>query len=202
MPASLSEHIFGRRSRLEVLRCLYGTFEEPTGREIARRVGLSHQQVHEALRQLEAWGIVGRKIASPAHLFRLNRDHWAVAKLLKPVFEGERKWLEDLLNGVSKGLPKGVVSLVLFGSAARGELRPKSDIDLLALVGTEGDKGKVAEYLAFKGGELRSKYHHPLRPVVLTVREFKDRYARGEDFARDLLKEGKAIRGKPAIRLL
>ncbi|MDR7153811.1 putative nucleotidyltransferase [Sphingobium xenophagum] len=45
----------------------------------------------------------------------------------------------------------GITSLALFGSVARGEARPDSDVDLMCDI----EKGKVASLLDFIGLQLR-----------------------------------------------
>jgi len=69
------------KSRREVLKYLHACDTDITGRELARRIGFSHQQTHNALRQLISFGIVERRIFGPAHLFRLNRQNQLTAEL-------------------------------------------------------------------------------------------------------------------------
>lgn len=42
-----------------------------TGRDLARHIGFSHQQAHNALSQLVDLGVVERRVFGPSHLFRL-----------------------------------------------------------------------------------------------------------------------------------
>ncbi|MBI4064419.1 MAG: MarR family transcriptional regulator [Elusimicrobia bacterium] len=199
---SVIEIVFGKRSRLEVLRCLYEASNEISGREIARRTGLSHQQAHQSLKELVSLGLVEYKIAAPAHLFYLNKNHWVVSEILQVVFDKEKSWLKNLLDDVTDGLPKQVVSLILFGSAAKGRLRAGSDIDLLALVGREKDKKAVLDYLVTASVKLGPKYHYPVAPLVLAVSEFREQYAQGSAFARNILKTASVVKGKMLTQIL
>jgi predicted nucleotidyltransferase len=202
MTYPITQDIFGRKSRLEVLRCLYDSGEELTGREIARRAGFSPQQTHNELKALVSLGIAERKIAAPSHLFRLNREHWVVKDVAKVVFEKEKLWLDELLKEFGRKLPHSVQSLILFGSAARGRLRPESDIDLLALVGNEKNRKEAVDCFSEHGSEVLSRYHYPLAPVILTMDEFRKRYRQNDKFAREIIRTGRVVQGKLFIEIL
>lgn len=64
--------ILASPSRREALRYLFASGGDVTGRDLARHIGFSHQQAHNALRQLEEYGLVERKVFGPSHLFRLS----------------------------------------------------------------------------------------------------------------------------------
>ncbi len=202
MTQSITQGIFGRKSRLEILQCLYDSGEPLTGREIARRAGFSPQQTHNELKALVSLGITERKIAAPSHLFTLNREHWVVKEVAGIIFEKEKTWLNELLREFSGKLPHSVKSLILFGSAARGRLRPGSDIDLLALVGNEKDGKEAAGYFSGRGAEMLSRYHYPLAPVILPIDEFRKRYKQRDKFAREILKTGRVVQGALLTEIL
>ncbi len=194
--------ILGQRSRLDVLRCLQACNQDLTGREIARRAGLSHQRAHQVLKALVSLGVAERRLAAPAHLFRLNREHWLVKDILRIIFEKETGWLDELLSRITEGLPVSVVSLILFGSAANGELRGGSDIDLLALTKRGEDKEKVVEHFGDLSAAIHSRYRLPLAPVVMTAAEFKERFSRAESFARGILRNGRVLKGRLLTEVL
>jgi predicted nucleotidyltransferase/DNA-binding transcriptional ArsR family regulator len=202
MTHSLIEDVFAGRSRLAVLRCLHASPGALTGREVSRRSGFSHQQAHVALRALTTAGVVESVAAGSARLFRLNRKHWLVSDVIDAVFGAEKKWLAGLLREASSGLPAAVQSLVLFGSAARGGLRPASDIDLLALVRRAGDKKAVMDFFSGRAAAILERYRFPLAPVVLTVDEFRALYRAKDDFARTILKTGSIVKGKLLTEIL
>lgn len=202
MTYSLIEDVFAGRSRLAILRCLHGSPGALTGREVARRSGFSHQQAHVALRALASTGVVESVAAGPARLFRLNRKHWLVPGVIDAVFGAEKKWLACLLREASSGLPASVRSLVLFGSAARGSLRPGSDIDLLTLVRRAGDKKAVLDFFSGRSAAILERYRLPLAPVVLTVDEFRALYRAKDDFARTVLKTGSVVKGELLTEIL
>ncbi len=80
--------ILDSKSRREVIKCLCPIKTELSGREMARRTGFSHQQIHNALRQLMALGIVQRRIIGPLHLFRINREDRVAAEVVRKFLSG------------------------------------------------------------------------------------------------------------------
>jgi len=102
-----------------------------SGRDIARRAGVSQPTAAEVLRALEDQGllIVGRR--PRAAYYRLNPEH-VLAPLLSEIFVRERRTRADLERGIADGLAglPDVEAAYLFGSAARGDMRPDSDIDV------------------------------------------------------------------------
>lgn len=201
-PSPLISRILGHPSRLAVVRCLYGEEEGMSGREIARRVHYSHQQVHNDLKVLVALGVVDKRVVAPAHVFRLNQEHWVVTDILRPVFRGESGWLDGLVSVLKMGVPRGIESLVLFGSASEGRLREHSDIDVLALLSGKDVEKSALGYFADRSADVLKRYQHPLAPLVMTVHEFRSRYRHKEEFVRSILKSGRVVHGRPLMEIL
>lgn len=114
----------------DVLLVLAGADAEFTGREVHRLVGHSSEQgVRKTLERLVAQGVVLRRSAPPAHLYRLNREHVAAPWI--EGLAGLRGQLIERLREAIRGWRVRPVAAVLFGSAARGEGAPESDLDIL-----------------------------------------------------------------------
>jgi hypothetical protein len=106
-----------------------------TLRTAAGLAGVSTGQCSRVLGSLVELGIVEREDIPPAAHFRLVRDHVAAQPLLDLLATGER-----LLAQVAKTAAKirpAPVSVVVFGSLARGEARVDSDIDVLIVRSSE-----------------------------------------------------------------
>jgi Nucleotidyltransferase domain len=127
----------------DVLSVLAGAEAEMTGRELQRVIGHgSHQGVRNAADRLAEQGVVSRRSAGNANLYQLNRDHVAAA------------WIEglaslpaqvlDRLRAAINGWEQRPVLVVLFGSVARGEATPESDLDLLVVRPADCDADEPA----------------------------------------------------------
>ena len=147
-------------------------------------------------------GVVELKIATPAHLFSLNRRHWAVADVARVMFDSENTWLDNMLRELCGDLPPSVKSLVLFGSAARGQLHGGSDIDLLVLIDNDRDSEEALAYFTGRSAWALARGNFPLAPVVLSLEEFRVKYRRKDEFVRTVLKTGRVVAGKLLTEIL
>lgn len=85
--------------------------------------------VRKSLHRLTEQGIVEVELVGNAHVYGLNRDHLAAAHV-----EGLAHLRDALLERLSERMaawPTTPAYAALFGSAARGDMTARSDIDLL-----------------------------------------------------------------------
>src|SRR5271167_5116460 len=114
----------------DVLAALARADLELTGRELARHIGRgSPEGVRRAADRLVGQGVVLRRAAGGAYLYRLNREHLAA-----PPIEGlaslREQLIERLREQIAAWQQRPKIAL-LFGSVARGEASADSDLDLL-----------------------------------------------------------------------
>lgn len=101
-----------------------------SGRQLHRLLGrASEPGVRKAVERLVDQGIVLRQEVGRAKVYRLNRQHVAAAHI-----EGLaelRTTLISRLRATLEGWDQPPFAAILFGSVARGEATPHSDLDLL-----------------------------------------------------------------------
>jgi predicted nucleotidyltransferase len=82
----------------------------------------------------------------------------------------------------------GAERVLLFGSAARGEAGPDSDVDLLVV------KPTTEEFFHRLGSVQRILRHHrhglDISPIVLTPAELRARLDKGDHFIQEILATG------------
>ncbi|MDQ4041582.1 MAG: nucleotidyltransferase domain-containing protein, partial [Actinomycetota bacterium] len=116
----------------DVLAVLGGADASFTGREVHRLVGHSSEEgVRRTLNRLVAHGVVLRREAGRAHLYRLNREHLAAPAV--EVLASLRLRLLDRLREAIGGWSIPPLAAAVFGSVARGEAGPASDLDVLVV---------------------------------------------------------------------
>lgn len=114
----------------DVLAVLARADTEMTGREIQRLAGHgSHQGVRNAADRLTEQGVVLRRPAGNANLYKLNRDHVA-APWIEGLASLPEQVLERLRSAIGAWAQPPILAL-LFGSVATGHATPASDLDLL-----------------------------------------------------------------------
>lgn len=114
-----------------VLTVLTGSTKPRTGREVARLAGRSQPATKRVLDRLVEHGLVHERQAGRSNIYTLNWDHIAagpitdLANLRLVLFRRLRETLEPWR-------PRPV-HVSVFGSAARGDGSPESDIDMFLI---------------------------------------------------------------------
>lgn len=186
LPTATMEALLGSALKIRTLRVLrrYPT-REFTTRELAREVGASDVGVGKALDDLEAYDAVRRRRIGRAYTVRANPDS-ALFAVARELFDREEDLGARFQRSVQRWCARvGVEYAALFGSAARAELGPQSDVDLLIVA---RDSRKVYDDLGDLEEETRRVFGRPLSPLVLTPEEF--RRARSSSLGENLRQEG------------
>jgi predicted nucleotidyltransferase len=196
------DDLFGQRSKVALLRLLVRTRTEQTGRELSRLVGLDGKTCHTALRHLARQGVVHSRRAGTAILYRLNDRHVLVRQVLESVFRTEAGLIEAYAGDLRKRAGIPLLSIILFGSVARGEERPGSDVDLL-LVAPDREAGRRhQEALDRAMVALSTSYGNPPQVILLGRRAFSRKARSGDPFVAQVLRTGRVLYGKPFSTLL
>ncbi|MEN8040770.1 MAG: nucleotidyltransferase domain-containing protein [Actinomycetota bacterium] len=113
-----------------VLEVLVGTTRPLSGREISRLVpdGASVAGVAVVLKDLTASGLVSQLEAGNSVLNTLNREHLLAPAILEAV--GGHRILIEKLADLAGSVEPAPMHAILFGSVARRQAGPDSDIDL------------------------------------------------------------------------
>ncbi|MHB8505890.1 MAG: nucleotidyltransferase domain-containing protein [Acidimicrobiales bacterium] len=114
-----------------VLGVLSRTSTELTMRTVAQLAGVSAQQASVVIGRLVDLGVVERRDVPPASLVRLVADNLA-AQAVASVADLRSAALEHL-SALAADITPAPASLVVFGSFARGDAGPDSDVDVLAV---------------------------------------------------------------------
>jgi predicted nucleotidyltransferase len=127
------DDLFATGSHIRVLRALDAlpSGVGVSGRELARRARVSPPTAREALASLVTQGVVRVARSLQTASYRFNSEHVLVG-VIHELFERERAIPRDLEREVTVALRKldGVEAGYIFGSAARGDMLPASDIDV------------------------------------------------------------------------
>jgi predicted nucleotidyltransferase len=90
--------------------------------------GRSYEGIRKVLNRLTVQGTVTSQQVGSVTNYRLNRDHLAAPHII--ALANLRASLMDRVRTHVEAWPTRPVWAALFGSAARGQMRPESDIDL------------------------------------------------------------------------
>ena len=153
--------------------------------------------------------IVSAETTPAQHLYRLNSRHRLVRDGILPLFDAERRRvaelfaeLKQILAEVSGAPERRVLAASVFGSAARGDDAPGSDLDLLVLTETAEDAEAVHDLLSRHAPTLRTCFGVALSPVVMDAATARRLAADEANFLHNAIRDGRALYGEPLEDLL
>lgn len=174
------DDIFSTGSHVRVLRALCNLRPKGlsvSGREIARRAGVSNPTAQSVLSSLSDQGLLLITRSLRVTFYRFNPNH-VLAPVIAELFAHEETLLQRLRHDLGKALPRlsDVEGAYIFGSAARGEMRPDSDIDVAVTLKRGAqlpDEQDAIDALSRRYGsrinliELRPRRSRNLLPIVM-----------------------------------
>ncbi|WP_337062372.1 nucleotidyltransferase domain-containing protein [Kineococcus sp. G2] len=184
----------------DVLHALARTHRPLNGAAIARLAGRSYAQTRACLHRLLAHGLLLAEDTGPAVQYRLNRDHVLAGAVLAAV--NATGTVEERLVERLRQWSLPAVAAVLFGSWARGEAGPDSDLDLLLVrddgVDLDGPWGEQVHRL---GEDLEALTGNAVQFVQVTRSQLSTAVREGQPLLAGLRADGRVLAG-PGLRAL
>lgn len=176
-------------------------------RELARLAHVSVSVVSSEFSRLVGHGIIKQRQEGREKYYALDISN-PKTRALCELFESERReelyknnrrlsWAsEELSRRVIDHLPQ-VQSLVLFGSAARGEMTKTSDVDILVLVPDLPQESFSQLMKDIDKTAMLIAATHPvhLAPITMTVKDFESALREKRRIAEDALRDGIVLLG-------
>ena len=177
-------------------------------RELAKlsRVGVG--TVSSEFNKLAKEGLVEQKTEGQEKYYKLNLTSPRTRKLCE-LFEIEKReklykekrrlaWvLEDFTKRVSDFAPE-VQSIILFGSVARGQATPRSDIDILVITPNSEEErfNELMNTVDRLATEVSGRHPAKLVPIMMMTKDFEKSIKDKKRFAADILKDGIVLFGQ------
>ena len=204
--ASALNHILGTSAKVDLLRVLMQLDTPTSGREAERLARVAHMSAIKALGELTAVGVLNLTRTAATHLYQINRDHDLVPPL-EALFKAEADRLAALREEARSALgeldlEEKVTSVVIYGSAARGETRPDSDLDLLVVVENKADVSAARELPGVLSDRLRTRYGARPSVLVLSASAARERYENGDPLLQNIATDGRTLIGTPIQEVL
>lgn len=185
------DDLLGTRTKVAVLRFLCRNRRAFSGREIARRVRRNAANVHKTLRELAAAGILVAETIGRVALFKVKEGNPWVEDVVAPLFEAEAKVERRMWRELAATARPELTSLILFGSRARGDASPGSDIDLLAVVG----EGVSATEVRMAMLDVGVRYGLSVEAVVVPIDELAAWARRSPELWANITAQGLTVAG-------
>ena len=196
--ARILEDVFGTKARLTLLRRLSRESQPLTARQLAELTGLNHRTVVEALDPLTHLGVVEKRHAGPSYLYTLARENFIAQRIVLPALEAESGLPAALRDEIVALFAPEAISIVLFGSLARGEEKHGSDVDVLVVMADGEGCAEIEERGLEAGHSFFKRFGRPLSVHCITL---PDARRGGEAFLSEAVREGETLFGKPPAEL-
>jgi predicted nucleotidyltransferase len=196
------DELFRTWSHIAILRVLRDTVIGFSGNEAARLAGMDPKAAFRALNSLEILGLVRRQRGGRDHIFNLNRSHYLIEQGIVPLFEVEENFFKEVKTVIAKTLKPFVVSSIIFGSVAKRQETPLSDLDICCIVKNNSQKEKAIMALNNISNKLYDRFGLKLGPIFLTVSQFKEKASKQNTLITEILEYGKLVVGLQPRKLL
>jgi predicted nucleotidyltransferase len=194
------DEVFRNGSNVSVLRSLLDTSTGFSGNEVARVSGIHPRTAFKALTLLEELGIVRRQRGGRDHIFSLNREHFLFGEAIVKIFQVESDFREEIIKTLASILKRHVYSALIFGSAARREEKPLSDLDVCCIINLPTERLFVSDLLNKKSPMLYKKFGIRVASIFFSKKQFMKK--RKSKLIQSIAKEGILITGKHPKGLL
>lgn len=194
---------------LVVLKAMHNDLEKwHYTRELAELSKAGRSTISDEFPRLAKLGIVNHRREGREVYYRFNLTNPKTRKLCE-LFETERReefykksgrlaWsLQDFAKRVFDFLPQ-IQSVILFGSAARGQFTETSDVDLLVVVPTMEQEAfnTLMKSIDALAADVRGRYGFPISAVTMTMKDFESALREKKRIAQDVLREGIVLFGE------
>jgi predicted nucleotidyltransferase len=155
----------------------------------------SEDGVRRVLQRLAGQGIVSAEHVGRAYTYRLNRGHLA-AEPIAALARMRQTFLDRIEQALARWDP-GPVYAAIFGSAARGEMHPGSDIDLLLVRPDECEPGQWDDLVTALTADIAEWTGNDVRVLEFSESEVR-RFGTAEPVLADVRDHGLTTAGSSA----
>lgn len=182
------------------LRVLARLSESVSGREVARRAGVSPSSMRRALERLLQAGLVHSRVSSHAVLYEANRAHILWEPVLA-ILTAPNRLLTEIGHFVTTRAGEHA-TLAVFGSVARGTATATSDLDLLLVLPDttpDTDREALVDDLTTL---VETRSGNPAQIVTLTPAQLSTMTGAGDPLIDSLHRDARTLAGPPLTGLL
>jgi predicted nucleotidyltransferase len=196
--------ILGREANVRVLREMVAHGGYLSSSEVTRRTRLTKMSTLSSLHELESLRVTETAGSKNAILHKLSNEH-PLAKWIVALFEGEAGRSAAIFHLIGENVlhaAPDAAAVWVYGSVARNEDGPGSDLDVAVVLRDDGEPQLVQDDLRARMAALGEA--HKFRPSVVLLNETDVRRLadEGDNWWRAVSAEAKTIVGETPSALL
>ncbi len=182
-----------------VLQCLARGQRPLTGSAVARLSEASQGGTYTVLQRLVAHGLVHSERQGASVLYTISRDHvaWPAIDLLANL----RSQLLGLLREHVASWPSEAVSVMLFGSFARGDADADSDVDLLVVHDDTTPSAELRDRADDLATTVEGMTGNDAQLVLMPLSELRERAQASHDLISELRRDAILLHGQSMAEL-
>jgi predicted nucleotidyltransferase len=191
--------VFANPASVRVLRALMRHGGELSAPMLAERSRLTRPSVLAALDHLSGLGLVESIGSVRQRLHRIDKGH-PLAAGLSVLFAAEADRFDTIIEAIRRAaIEAGVAAAWLYGSVARGEDRPDSDLDIAMVASIDLDAEKSAFRDALRA--LEAEWRFSASVVALGPEDVRRLAQEGDPWWLALLAEAVPLAGPDPVTL-
>lgn len=190
------DEVLGSKLKIRIIRTLFESGRPMTGMRLAQAAGYSHTQTYKALDDLEMLGVITKDYAGASHIYSINPRSYIINEMLIPALIAEKKILSSLVSRFYDRIGEDLVSITLYGSVARRQDEPGSDIDLILVVRDTADLESLEDLAAEVSLDAALEFGGPVSAFVVSESEYHHRLSEARAMWADIKSEGRTITRK------
>lgn len=197
------DELLGTVSCVRVLRELTLHGHPLSASELAERTSLSKPSTGEALAKLVKLDAV-ETVGTGRYVQYRFRDSHSLARPLQNLFRQEerrRKRVFEALRSIAERAGPSPIAVWVYGSVARGEDHPGSDLDVVVVASSPSDRQALGDEFRDALADLEDRWDLPhCSVVVVTAEEVRAGIEREEEFYLRLQDDAVPVFGPPPLK--
>ena len=174
--------LFGSRAKSELLSTIYNKPDESFHvRELVRSIGMGSGVVQRELGNLTKLKLVRMERKGNRCFYQANTENSLFPDLQSIMLKTSLETVPDVMKKALRTLKPKIRTAFVFGSVARNQAKPGSDIDVLIVGDTTFED--VAPWLV----KAEAKLHRDISPTIYSELEFRTRLIDGNHFLSTVL---------------
>ncbi len=195
---TLLSSVFRMQSFIKIWQYVVASkFNEPFYiRELSKKTGTNPKDVYcwlEEAKKNEL--VVEHSKAGRTKFYKLNLDNQITQKIVELILAiavrriTTKEFFYELVSEVTQA--RGVVSIILYGSHARGSASERSDVDLLVVINNDMKPRKIRDLCEV----VADRYARKIEPVIVTESQFGKMLHDKEKFITNVMSDGVPLYG-------
>ena len=193
------QDILSAGAKVAVLRVLFASPAPFSVREIARRAGIAPGHASRVLADLAASSILTARDHGSAVTYEICDVQTPLVEALRALFRAEADRYTAVIDQLY-GVSADILSIILYGSEARGDARPGSDADLLVVV--EMDTADIRDALLDRCVELSMQHLTAISWLLADLAKVAEWEETNHALWVNIKNEGRSLAGKRIEELI